>query len=294
MTINLKSCFIFFFSIILGPSSLAQNATIPLPPSINTPAIIDAIINKTSLDNFKKLIEKGRYDLAFQQASSILEEYPTEKNVKDFIAITNNLIKSKRQQKITKKSITKFEAPSIWDLDGNEKAAKMGISLPESKEAVEDIRNTCLTFNAIRDSLNTLKSIMMEKTKDDPNSWQEKTLDPIDATRQSLDLIRKDYISYCIVSPYLYEAHRRAFLARGLINDDEHKVFEAGKLIAKGMHKDWLYEVHESVQDQYITVIRYLKNILSEGEWNELLTITTLTESLDPSKNRNSQKWIGS
>lgn len=112
------------------------------------------------------------------------------------------------------------------------------------------------------------------------------------------DIIRKnrtDYLSYEVISPILFEVNRQLFLADNdylaMIGKDKETLDSAVKLLAFACHEDWLYQTEESVREQFIDTQHALKSIASQAESDEYKVVTTLSDSIDPSKKRGVDAW---
>ena len=112
------------------------------------------------------------------------------------------------------------------------------------------------------------------------------------------DAIRKKrtaYLSYEVISPILYEVNRQLFLADSdyltLTGKDKETLDGAVKILALACHKDWLYQADETVREQFIDTQRVLKEVASKVELEEYKVVTTLSDSIDPSKKRGADAW---
>ena len=112
------------------------------------------------------------------------------------------------------------------------------------------------------------------------------------------DAIRKNrtaYLSYEVISPFLWEVNRQLFLADSdylaLTGKDKETLDGAVKILALACHKDWLYQADETVREQFIDTQRVLKEVASKVELEEYKVVTTLSDSIDPSKKRGADAW---
>ena len=112
------------------------------------------------------------------------------------------------------------------------------------------------------------------------------------------DAIRKNrtaYLSYEVISPILWEVNRQLFLADSdylaLTGKDKETLDGAVKILALACHKDWLYQADETVREQFIDTQRVLKEVASKVELEEYKVVTTLSDSIDPSKKRGADAW---
>ena len=120
--------------------------------------------------------------------------------------------------------------------------------------------------------------------------------------KESLKRNRTRYLSYEVVSPYLYEAHANLFV--GIADSWRASSFnkanpwlvekcktEGIKLLAKSCHQKWLYSCSEDVRDQFVEIQKYLKNNAGECELEEYKIIMTMSDCNDPSKLRGADSW---
>ena len=122
------------------------------------------------------------------------------------------------------------------------------------------------------------------------------------SVKERLKEIRTRYLSYEVVSPYLYEAHAHLFAG---ISDswrvssfnrmypelvEKYKI-EGVKLLAKSCHQQWLYSCSEDVRDQFVEVQKFMKENIGECEMKEYKVVMTLSDCNDPSKVRGADSW---
>ena len=250
-------------------------------------------LNKTiGLNPCRFLVEQGRYDLAFQKAEEVIGEQFSLELSEEFMAFAFEVICQLEKKTITKKSPTIFVKPPryIFWVNRNEKARKMAIMLPDKKEVSENVK----AFDSIKFACLALKKLLETSVKNSASKNNLQRLNSIEKVIDYLAEVRTSYISYDVVSPHLYEAHRIAFIAKGIkgIGAVEEELFRAGRLVASGVHHEWLEEVEESVRSQFSEVMRYIKEILNKEEWEHLLVETSLIDSLDPSKPRGKKAWL--
>ena len=124
----------------------------------------------------------------------------------------------------------------------------------------------------------------------------------LSSIKRRLKTNRTRYLSYEVVSPYLYEAHCHLFVG---ISDDWRKSSvntahpalvedcktKGVKLLAKACHKEWLYSCSQDVRDQFLEIQRFMKENVAEREYEEYKVIMTLTDCNDPSKVRGADCW---
>ena len=113
---------------------------------------------------------------------------------------------------------------------------------------------------------------------------------------------RTHFLSYEVVSPYLYEAH--CYLFAGISDSIRASSFnrmysaeveeykrEGIKLLAKACHKDWLYSCAQDVRDQFLEVQKFMKENVGDEEMEEFKVVMTLSDCNDPSKPRGADAW---
>lgn len=253
-----------------------------------TDGSIELLDRTIGLNPCKCLVEQGRYDLAFQKAGEIMSERFSLEISEEFIAFAFNVICQLEEKVIHKQNATIFNLPS-FGFFREEKARKKAIPLPGKKEVSENVK----AFDSIRDTCVTLQKLLETSVKNSPDPQKNlRQLSSIEKVIDYLVEVRTSYISYEVVSPHLYEAHRIAFIARGVLNDNEEELFRAARLVASGLHHEWLNESEESVQLQFVDVMNYLKENLSDSEWDRLKVETSLVPSLDESKSRGRKAWL--
>ena len=282
-----KAIAVFFsLSVVMSSSSAQQNA--PEEGFVRGAARIDSgtdVLTKTiGLNPCRTLVAKERYDLAFQKAQEVINEQFSLELSSEFIKFTYDVVRDLDNKAAIKSTATLFDPSSSSD----ESAKSQAIELPDKKEVEKFVES----FDAIKSACMSLKNRLEESVKRTPDNQNLNQLTALDSLIEYLVNVRTCYISYNVVSPYLYEAHRQAFIARGFFNDDEDALSDAAKLIGRGLHKTWLTQISGSVQEQYCEVIEYLHANLEEEEWEKLLVETTLVESLDKSKPRGGKAWL--
>lgn len=99
-----------------------------------------------------------------------------------------------------------------------------------------------------------------------------------------------------MISPYLWEVQHRIFLADSdylsLKFKDKKTLDDAVRFLAKSCHKEWLYQASEDVRLQFVDTQKALKQVASKAELEDYKVVTTLLDSLDPSKKRGADAWL--
>ena len=274
--------------LVLSASLVFSQETTPKTVTDGSPELLERTIG---LNPCRYLVQQERYDLAFQKAREVISEQFSLELSKEFIDFACDIIYQLEKKTLHRKNATIFDPPSIgfFGIGRNEKARKMAIELPDKKEVAKYIK----AFDSIRDACLALQQLLQASVKNNPDPDNNvKQLDAIEEVIQYLGDVRTYYVSYNVVSPHLYEAHRIAFIARGFFNDVEDELYRAARLVASGMHHDWIYESTDSVHLQYSEVIDYIKANLSPAQWERVLIETTLIDSPDPSKPRGKKAWL--
>ena len=188
---------------------------------------------------------------------------------------------------------------SAWWLNKKATAAQ--------RDAVRAIHNTIIdgaTARNIIERYDYLKKVISFMEKKINVEIVEKSSD-IDAlvtllqrVKNQKDMIRKNrtaYLSYEVISPILWEVNRLLFLADSdylaLIGKDKKTLDGAVRTLALACHKDWLYQADETVRHQFVDTQRLLKEVASKVELEDYKVVTTLSDSIDPSKKRGAEAW---
>lgn len=311
--ILMNKSFIFFLAIAFAIYlSLAQGNGLAAQPAL--------VMNDSDLDGLtpsKALAKRGEYKLAFEKARSVIEEEFSYKLVDDFIQFSYDVLQEvKKEVKIKeqpilflpkhkkRREITYNDGEKVWvkvikiilipewevvpKWITHEEESKT-VTLPDEREVAKYIEG----YDAIRDACLLLEKMLGSIVKKEPN---ESNMNYLYRTRSLIQQLKEDrtsYLSYNVISPHLCEAHRMAYNAKPYIgNTEEKEIQEAAKIVARGLHKDWIYQSSDRVRDQYIDVIKYLKNSVSGDVWEEILAVTTLSDSLSPDKKRGGEAWL--
>lgn len=317
----MNKSFIFFlttaFAICL---SLAQGNGVIAQPA---PVMNDSELSELDgLTPSKVLAKRGEYKLAFEKARSVIEEEFSYKLVDDFIQFSYDVLQEvKKEVKIKEQPILflpkhkkRREITYIVDEESimwqyiklsrfvvtssavglvpkwiTHEEEQKTVTLPDEREVAKYIEG----YDAIRDACLLLERMLESIVKEEPNDSNMNYLDRTRSLIQQLKEDRTSYLSYNVISPHLCEAHRMAYNAKPYIgNTEEKEIQEAAKIVARGLHKDWIYQSSDRVRDQYIDVIKYLKNSVSGDVWEEILVVTTLSDSLSPDKKRGGEAWL--
>lgn len=236
----------------------------------------EAAKNTGPWDAVDALWNDGDLDLACTRCQRLLEDDYTMENAAKLLKFCKD-VSASMEPKITRDGPILFEKPSVWSFSRNEDAKAMKIALPDTKE----VNKNMAIFDAQKAALQTLLAKVTESRLSNPNDWNKKMKAEAETELRRVANIRRRYVSYMVVSPYLYETHRKAFIARGFFDDSESGLRNAGKVMAKGLSLAWLYQCTDSVKDQYVEVIEYLKANCEEKLWDSILTQTSVIKAID-------------
>lgn len=150
-------------------------------------------------------------------------------------------------------------------------------------------------FDEVRDSVYFLEGKLTARLGNQEHNLND-TMKRINALRdikERLRTNRTNYLSYYVVLPYLKEANRLFSTAyRPFDKNLRPPIIEGVKLLAKALHKEWLVQCNQDVISYFTDVTAYLKDLVSESEFNDFKTRTTLWESNDPSKKLGADAWM--
>ena len=170
--------------------------------------------------------------------------------------------------------------------------------------SADEAQKELARFDAVKSVVEKLSKVVDSRCKIESDD-----LDHYIAVRKSLSSIkarlkasRTRYLSYEVVSPYLYEAHCHLFA--GISDDWRVSSFDKKypeevkdyrmkgvKLLAKACHKEWLYSCSEDVRDQFLEIQQFIKRNVAKEEYEEYKTIMTVDDCNDPSKVRGADYW---
>lgn len=265
--------------------SSAANVTLlgdEIPPS---PQVVNDHIQQGNPKNaVPKLMLRNQYRLALQKAIKHVENERSPESCR-FLLQTNREISANMIYRVKLRNITRFNVRMSKD-----EARKLKISLPNDR----DVHETMAIFEAQKKALLFLKHYIDSACSDFPSEENYQLKEMLGEQMVNVANIRGQYLSYNVVSPYLCDATRVAHIAKGYpcwMPDDEIGLERAARIAAKAIHKEWLYQVDESCVNQYLNLVVYIKNSLSKDEWDHILSVTSLVESLDKSKKRGSYSW---
>lgn len=98
---------------------------------------------------------------------------------------------------------------------------------------------------------------------------------------------RTRFLSYDVVSPAIALAKYKVRKDR----DHFTRVREHFNVFSRRVHMDFIYESNEDVRQQFLELLRNAKKNLSVRQWDDIITETTLTDSIDKSKARGGNSW---
>ena len=170
--------------------------------------------------------------------------------------------------------------------------------------SAETAQEELARFDAVKNLTETLDKVVLSRCKIDGKDWnhyinQKKKLSSI---KKNIKANRTRFLSYEVVSPYLYEAHCHLFA--GISDSAKVSSFNQKcpervkeyrmkgiKLLANACHNEWLYSCSQDVRDQFIEIQKFMKWNVSEKEYEEFKIITTLSDCNDPNKVRGADAW---
>ena len=278
----------------------------------------------------KKLEDRGEFALAAEMLVENLKEGYSYQNCQLLIDF-NQRVLAKLSPEITKTTPTLFVPP---EKDGFWKRNKSGWkttvctlvidigmmgfvanqvwlnkkATDAQRAAVKNLKNDLPNLEKVQlvlENYDIVKSVIvyLEKTlkaeiKKNPDTM-DSTLSQLQIVREQKNLLkgnRTKYLSYVVISPYLWEAERQIFLADNdylaLKFRDKENLDDAVHFLAKACHKEWLYQSSEDVRQQFESAQRALKQVASKTELDDYKVVTTLADSLDPSKKRGEDAWM--
>ena len=138
--------------------------------------------------------------------------------------------------------------------------------------SAEEAQQELDRYDAVKSVVVALNKVVLSRCKtagDDLDSYINVKRD-LSSIKENLKIDRTRYLSYGVVSPYLYEAHCHLFagISEGVKVSSLNKLYptlgeeqrmEGVKLLAKSCHKDWLYSCDQCVRDQFLEVQKYMK-----------------------------------
>lgn len=170
--------------------------------------------------------------------------------------------------------------------------------------SADEAQNELALFDDVKSVVEKLIKVVVSHCKIESDD-----LDHYIAVRKSLSSIkarlkanRTRFLSYEVVSPYLYEAHCHLFA--GISDDWRVSSFnqkfpkevkelrkKGVKLLAKACHKEWLYSCEQDVRDQFLEIQQFMKRNVVNEEYEEYKVIMTLSDCNDPNKVRGADAW---
>ena len=175
-----------------------------------------------------------------------------------------------------------------------QKAAKVNAeSYDFALEDIDNVKSILKQYDIVKKSLKFYLRVTQEKYLqgyEAEESRIRKLLDKCNSLKKHAEENRCKFLSFTVLSPYLAETSRKLYLAT-LGVDDKKKVKESVDFLAHHCHTGWLYVVHESVREQYLDIIKKMKDAFGQAEWDEMKVRTTLLDSWDESKKRGAEVW---
>lgn len=271
-----------------------------------------------------KLLEnEGQHLVARQKLLKALQDEFSEKLVDLWIQLDANLCPSSQNYKHSKSVFTPEEqtneeialSTGSWVLDGTtlgggyfarERAKKLKKERLD-KDVAKDfgtldkdsISKTLEIYDTLKKSTETLLSYLNnEILNTEDNKLLKKISDysvKVKAFKNKIKIQRTNYLSYCVVSPYLADVDRWLYLSNEqkewFLWPQKEALDKAIKVLSFSCHGQHLYECNEDIRKQFFDVQKKLKSMVSSTVYEELKVLTTLIDSSDPSKKRGADAW---
>lgn len=169
-----------------------------------------------------------------------------------------------------------------------------------AEEAQDELGRFDAVTNVVKDLIAIIESRC--KLDNDEQDHYVRIKKSINLIKGCLKTKRTRFLSYEVVSPYIFEAHGSLFVGfsdswrASSLNKaypelvEEHKI-KGIKLLAKSCHQQWLYSCSEDVRDQFVEVQKFMKENIGECEMKEYKVVMTLSDCNDPSKVRGADAW---
>lgn len=166
---------------------------------------------------------------------------------------------------------------------------------------VEDNEATFVleAYDTVKANVQYMKSLLnQEITRDFSNTDNlHNLLNSVGEQEKQLKADRTAYLSFTVISPYLWEACRQIFLADSdylaLEVRDKEILDKAVVFLAKSCNNEWINQADIIVRKQFVDTLRALKEVASKTEIEEYKVVTSLEDCLDPSKPRGADLWWG-
>lgn len=174
-------------------------------------------------------------------------------------------------------------------------AEKKSLRLVSEKDCSATLEN----YDILKESIEGMMDLLKARIKEAPSEERRPYIGMLKQAREHKDMVklaRTNYLSYSVISPYLWVAARHLFLANSDItiakskNKDDLNI--AVEHLSKACHKEFLYQADESVRRQFLDIYKLLKDIASKEELEDYKMQTTLLDSFDPSKARGADAWF--
>ncbi|MCQ2353339.1 MAG: hypothetical protein MJ033_07675 [Victivallaceae bacterium] len=149
------------------------------------------------------------------------------------------------------------------------------------------IEKTIAHYGYVRDCVRLLDASLLTRYSPDDPSFIEISK-AIGDLKKSLLKEFSDFISFTILSPYMWRASKKLTIintkvAKWFKNRDK-SIEQMSRMLAKMGHKNWLKWANYDVQCQFVNLQSDIKNTLNKSEYDKLRILTTLADSLDESK----------
>lgn len=276
----------------------------------------------------EELEKENEYALAFQMLASNLRGDPSVKNALLLIDFNERILDS-LETKISRRKALLFkkpedEADEVREMIKNEykwfavvdfftrndplvqaggvvgrkiarnELAAIDNHLPEKSDVISVMEG----YDVVKESVLTVIDVMANEIKRNRRNIKPaiSVLRRVRAQKDRLKKDRTDYLSYTVISPCLWEAARKIYLADSdylaLKGKDKVLLDHAVVVLAYACHKQWLFQSSQDVRAQFVEVQRMLKQVASRAEMEDYSVLTTLSDTLDPTKPRGADAWM--
>lgn len=288
------------------------------------------IASKNNDAVIKKLEAKGEYRLAAEMLVENLNENFSVQECRNSLEFSQRVL-AQLSTEIKYQNISLFIPPEkdgywkrnidnigigllvnlVWPMGIGNSAYQVWLNkkaTDKQRNAVRKLHIFLLSIEQSQQILNTydsIKLIIMSlekncKTEIKKNSEKFdsllKILKEIRTLKKRLKNDRTTFLSYNVISPYLWEAERQIFLADSdylaLQIKNKETLDNAVMVLSKACHKEWLYQASEDVRMQFIGTQKALKQVASKTELEDYKVVTTLSDSIDSSKKRGADAWF--
>ena len=227
---------------------------------------------------------------------------PPSKNYKNSLSIFTPEEKTWTEYMLGPKVIVVYGTPVvISDMSEKYKKERLDKDMAKDFGTLEKgaISKTLEIYETLKKSTDALLSYLENEMLQTEDCVLLKKLSDystkVNALKKAIKTQRTNYLSYCVVSPYLADSERWIYLANEQAEytlwPQKESLDKAVKMLSFSCHGQYLYECSEDVRKQFFEVQKKLKSMVSTTVQEELKVLTTLQDSSDPSKKRGADAW---